>query len=62
MTSSINKIAVIGTGVIGSGWTIRFLAKNKEVYLYEPNISQQKYLLNEIKRTTKSVKKFYNIS
>ena len=29
MNSPIKKIAIIGTGVIGAGWTIRLLAKNK---------------------------------
>ena len=31
MNSPIKKIAIIGTGVIGAGWTIRLLAKNKIV-------------------------------
>ena len=30
----MKKIAVIGTGVIGSGWIIRFLAHNKKVIAY----------------------------
>ena len=29
MKSSFNNIAVIGTGVIGSGWIIRFLYNKK---------------------------------
>ena len=29
------KLAVIGTGVIGTGWIIRFLAHNKIVYAYD---------------------------
>ena len=62
MTSSINKIAVIGTGVIGTGWTLRLLAKKKEIYVFEPSIKQKKFLLDEIKRTTKSLKNFYKIS
>ena len=33
----IKKIAVIGTGVIGSGWIIRFLAHDKEVIAYDKN-------------------------
>ena len=32
--SSIKKIAVIGTGVIGSGWIIRSLAHNKKVIAF----------------------------
>ena len=62
MPSPINKIAIIGTGVIGSGWTLRLLAKKKEIYVFEPSIKQKKFLLDEIKRTTKSLKNFYKIS
>ena len=62
MPSPINKIAIIGTGVIGTGWTLRLLAKKKEIYVYEPSIKQKKFLLDEIKRTTKSLKNFYKIS
>ena len=62
MLSSIDKIAIIGTGVIGSGWTLRLLAKKKEIYVFEPSIKQKKFLLDEIKRTTKSLKNFYKIS
>ena len=62
MPSSIDKIAIIGTGVIGSGWTLRLLAKKKEIYVFEPSIKQKKFLLDEIKRTTKSLKNFYKIS
>jgi len=32
MPSPIDKIAIIGTGVIGAGWTLRLLAKKKEIY------------------------------
>ena len=62
MPLSINKIAIIGTGVIGAGWTLRLLAKKKEIYVFEPSIKQKKFLLDEIKRTTKSLKNFYKIS
>ena len=34
----IKKIAVIGTGVIGSGWIVRFLAHNKKVIAYDKDI------------------------
>ncbi len=61
MGSVIKKIAVIGTGVIGTGWTIRFLAKNKIVYVFDPKSKQKEYLLNEIKRVNQPIKKFYNI-
>ena len=33
--SSIKKVAVIGTGVIGAGWIIRCLAHNKIVYAFD---------------------------
>ena len=62
MPSPIDKIAIIGTGVIGSGWTLRLLAKKKEIYIFEPSIKQKKYLLDEIKRTTKSLKNFYKVA
>ena len=59
MNSPIKKIAIIGTGVIGAGWTIRLLAKNKVVNVYDPNISQLNFLKNEIGRVSKSVLIFY---
>ena len=62
MNSPIKKIAVIGTGVIGTGWTIRLLAKNKVVNVYDPNISQINFLKDEIRRVSKSVLKFYKIN
>ena len=58
MNSPIKKIAIIGTGVIGTGWTIRLLAKNKVVNVYDPNISQLNFLKNEIRRVSKSVLRF----
>ena len=53
MNSPIKKIAIIGTGVIGAGWTIRLLAKNKVVKVYDPNISQLNFLKKEIKEISK---------
>ena len=38
----IKKIAVIGTGVIGVGWIIRFLAHNKKVIAYDKNLKLKK--------------------
>ena len=38
----IKKIAVIGTGVIGTGWIIRFLAHNKKVIAYDKNFKLKK--------------------
>ncbi len=59
MKSELKNIAVIGTGVIGSGWVIRFLYNKKKIYLYDNNLKQKKILLSEIKRTSKFLKKFY---
>ena len=33
--NKIQKIAIIGTGVIGAGWIIRCLAHNKIVYAFD---------------------------
>ena len=38
----IKKIAVIGTGVIGSGWIIRFLAHDKKIIAYDKDIRSKK--------------------
>ena len=38
----VKKIAVIGTGVIGTGWIIRFLAHNKKVIAYDKNFKLKK--------------------
>ena len=59
MQSPINKIAVVGTGVIGTGWIIRFLFNNKQIKVYDPSDKQKKFLLDEIKRTKQLLKKFY---
>ena len=59
MPTSINKVAVIGTGVIGTGWVIRFLYNKKIINIYDPNIKQKKFLLEEIKRVEPILKKFY---
>ena len=59
MQSSINKIAVVGTGVIGTGWIIRFLFNKKKINIYDPSDKQKKFLLAELKRTNSLLKKFY---
>ena len=56
------NIAVVGTGVIGSGWVIRFLNNDKKVFVYDPNKKQKNFLLSEIKRTSKILKKIYKKS
>ena len=60
-TSSKNfkKVAVIGTGVIGTGWIIRFLAHNKIVYTFDKDFELHKKSIKEIKRTWPHVKKFF---
>ena len=56
----IKKIAVIGTGVIGSGWIVRFLAHNKKVIAYDKDIRLKKKIIKEKKRTWPYVRKLYN--
>ena len=56
----IKNIAVIGTGVIGTGWVIRCLAHNKKVIAYDKNLKLEKKLLIEIKRAWPFVKKLFN--
>ena len=36
--SNIKKVAVIGTGVIGTGWIIRCLAHNKIVNAFDKDL------------------------
>ena len=36
--SNIKKVAVIGAGVIGTGWIIRCLAHGKIVHVYDKNL------------------------
>ena len=59
MQSSINKIAVVGTGVIGTGWIIRFLFSKKDIKIFDPSDKQKKFLLDELKRTSPLLKKYY---
>ncbi len=56
----IKNITVIGTGVIGTGWILRFLAFNIKVTAYDPSIKQKDYLKKELKRTKSSIEKLYN--
>ena len=53
------KVAVIGTGVIGSGWIIRFLAHDKIVYAFDKNFELYNKSIKEIKRTWPHIKKFF---
>ena len=56
----INKIAVIGAGVIGSGWVVRFLAHNKKVIVYDTDQKLKKKVILEVKRAWPFVKKLFN--
>ena len=56
----IKKIAVIGTGVIGTGWIIRCLAHNKKVIAFDKDLKLEKKLVIEIKRAWPFVKKLFN--
>ena len=57
--SKIKTVGIIGTGVIGTGWIIRNLAHNKIVHAYDQNKNLKSYVLKEIKRTSKSIKKIF---
>ena len=57
--SSIKKVAVIGTGVIGTGWIIRCLAHNKIVYAFDKDPKLKNSLIKEIKRTWPFVRKLF---
>ena len=59
MQSSIKKIAVVGTGVIGTGWILRFLFNKKQIKIFDPSDKQKKFLLDELKRTKPLLIKFY---
>ena len=60
MKSNIKNVAVVGTGVIGTGWIIRFLAHNKKVIAFDKDLKLKKRLVAEIKRTWPYVKKLFN--
>lgn len=49
MAQSIKKIAVIGTGVIGSSWTTLFLSKGFQVIVSDPAPNAKENLSNFIK-------------
>ena len=56
----IKKIAVIGTGVIGTGWIVRCLAHSKKVIAYDQDLRLEKKLISEIKRAWPFIKKLFN--
>ncbi len=57
--SNIKKVAVIGTGIIGTGWIIRCLAYNKIVYAFDKDLKLKKNLISEIKRSWPYVKRLF---
>ena len=59
MPSKINKIAVIGTGVIGTGWIIRMLAHNKKITAFDLDIKKKIILIKEVKRSLPFVRKLF---
>ena len=56
----MKKIAIIGAGVIGTGWVIRLLAHNKNVIVYDKNPKLKKKIILEIKNAWPFVKKLFN--
>ena len=56
--STIKKVAVIGTGVIGTGWIIRCLAHGKIVYAFDRDIKLKKNgSSNGVDQQTKALSK-----
>ena len=58
MKGSINNISVIGTGVIGAGWIIRFLYNQKKINVYDPEIKQRKFLFSKPSIAPRGVERF----
>ena len=52
----MKNIAVIGTGVIGTGWILRFIANGIRVKAFDKNSQQLHFLKEEI---MSSIKKFF---
>ena len=48
MKSNIKNVAVVGTGVIGTGWIIRFLAHNKKVVAFDKDLKLKTKLMKVI--------------
>ena len=44
----IQKVAIIGGGVIGGGWAARFLLNGLDVYVYDPDPNAEQTLLEEM--------------
>ena len=59
MTGKINNVAVIGTGVIGTGWIIRFLTNKKKVWVYDVDRKKMMSLKKDIKKTLPHINKLF---
>ena len=59
MKKKIKNVAVIGTGVIGTGWIIRLLIHGKKVYAYDIKKNHKINLIKNINRTWQIVKKLF---
>ena len=49
-TKSIQRVAVIGAGVIGAGWAAAYLARGFEVAAYDPSAAMQERASTQISR------------
>ena len=58
--SNLKNVAVVGTGVIGTGWIIRCIAHGIKVNAYDINLKYKKNLIKEIRRTWPFVKKMFS--
>ena len=54
----LKNMAVIGTGVIGTGWILRFLAHGIKVKAFDKNSQQLNFLKDEITRTNLIIKNY----
>ena len=59
MSSKITKVAIIGTGVIGTGWIIRLLWHNKKIFIFDRDRKQKLKVIKEIKRSKPFAKSYY---
>ncbi|NYF24386.1 L-carnitine dehydrogenase [Sporosarcina sp. JAI121] len=55
--NDINKLAVIGTGVIGNGWIARFLARGYSVVAFDPAEGAEKRTRMAVERAWPALKK-----
>ena len=59
MSNKITKVAVIGTGVIGTSWIIRLLWHNKKIFIFDRDRKQKLKVIKEIKRSKPFAKSYY---